>query len=78
MKEEVVRSIDNLGRIVLPAEYRNALGWNCESKVSVTREGSRLVLQTYQGSCYVCGNEEKLTDIHGKHICQNCIDKLNS
>ena len=27
MKEEIVRVMDELGRVVIPAEYRSALGW---------------------------------------------------
>jgi transcriptional pleiotropic regulator of transition state genes len=77
MKAEVVRKMDELGRILIPIEMRNALGWDNESKISISQKGERLILQTYQSSCFVCGSEENLKPIHGKNICQNCIDEIN-
>lgn len=34
MKEEIVRVMDELGRVVIPAEYRSALGWAPSCKLS--------------------------------------------
>ncbi|MDD2361963.1 MAG: AbrB/MazE/SpoVT family DNA-binding domain-containing protein [Oscillospiraceae bacterium] len=76
MKEEIIRKLDDFGRIVLPAEYRNALGWGTESNISITHEGNRLILHTYQGSCFICSNENNLKHIRGKCICKSCIDEL--
>lgn len=78
MKSEIVRKIDELGRIVLPIEMRNALGWDEKAKISVTRAGDRLVLQSFQGSCFICGNENNIRPIHGKFVCQICINELNA
>jgi len=77
MKSEIIRKMDELGRIVVPVEMRNALGWDEETKISISRQGERLILQICQGSCFVCGNEENLKPIHGKYICQKCIDEVS-
>jgi len=77
MKTEVIRKMDELGRILLPIEMRNALGWDNETKISISRQGEQLILQTYQGSCFVCGSEEYLKPIHGKYICQECMNEIN-
>lgn len=76
MKIEIIRRLDELGRIVLPREMRNALDWNEDSKISITRQGNRLILQIFQDGCIVCGNEENIVPIHGKLICQMCIDEI--
>ena len=78
MKAEIVRKVDELGRIVLPSDMRNALGWDEKSKISITKQGNRLILQTFQDSCFVCGNEENIVPIHGKFICQMCIDEITN
>lgn len=75
MKAESVRKIDELGRIALPVEMRNALGWNKESKISIIRQGDGLILQAFQGSSFVCGKEENIVPISGKVICQKCINE---
>lgn len=77
MKSEVVRKMDELGRIIIPIEMRNALGWDGKTKISISRKGERVVLQTYQGSCFVCGSEENLGSVGEKHICRKCVDEIN-
>lgn len=77
MKSESVRRLDELGRIVLPGEMRNALGWDKDTKISVTQDGERLVLQAYSGSCVVCGSEENIRPVKSKFICQSCMDEVN-
>ena len=77
MKAEVVRKIDEFGRIIIPIEMRNALCWDNGTKISISQQGEQLILQTYQSSCFVCGNEDNLKPIRGKNICQNCVDEIN-
>ena len=77
MKSEVARKMDELGRIIIPVDMRNALGWDNETKISICRQGEQLILQTYQGSYFVCGSKDNLKPIHGKNICQNCVDEIN-
>lgn len=77
MRSEVVRKMDKLGRIILPAEMRNALGWDGETNISISRQGEQLVLQNYQGHCFVCGSVVNLKPIHGKYICKKCVDEIN-
>lgn len=76
MSEDVKRKIDELGRIIIPLEMRSALGWNDDTEISVSREGEQLILQTYQGGCLLCGNKKYVRLIHGKFVCQKCIDEL--
>lgn len=76
MKKEIIRKPDDFGRIILSAEYRNALGWGTETSISVTCEENRLILYAYQDSCFICGHESNLKHIHGKCICKSCIDEL--
>jgi transcriptional pleiotropic regulator of transition state genes len=70
MISEKCRKIDELGRIIIPVEMRNALGWNGETKISINREGESVILQTYHDRCFLCGGEENLKSIREKHICQ--------
>ena len=42
-----VRKIDELGRIVLPAEVRKTMGWTEKSDVEIYIEEGRVILETY-------------------------------
>lgn len=48
MKEEIVRVMDELGRVVIPAEYRSALGWAPSCKLSISRQDGQLILRAYE------------------------------
>ncbi|MDP4153374.1 MAG: AbrB/MazE/SpoVT family DNA-binding domain-containing protein [Bacillota bacterium] len=76
MKTDAVRRMDELGRITIPIEMRNALGWDNKTKISISRDGTQLVLDLYEDSCMVCASEENLKEVHGKYICQKCIEEI--
>lgn len=76
MKVKIVREMDELGRIVLPQEIRNALGWGANTKVSVIHKNDRVMLRRYTGSCFVCGSEKDIRAIRNKFICENCIHEM--
>ena len=76
MQHKTVRRIDELGRIVLPQEYRNALAWGEETEVAIIKEGNRLILQANSGSCFLCGSEENLCLAKDRFICKDCISEI--
>ncbi|MGR7908379.1 AbrB/MazE/SpoVT family DNA-binding domain-containing protein [Lysinibacillus capsici] len=44
----IVRSVDNLGRIVIPAELRNVLGIDKQEPLEIFINGDQIILQKYQ------------------------------
>ncbi len=68
------RYIDELGRIVLPAELRTVLGLTSKSKLSIYRDGERIVLTKSHAACKLCGSDEKVNETFA--LCQSCIDKI--
>lgn len=73
----VCKTIDDLGRIVIPKEIRKNLGFDIRSSVELYVEGDSLIVKKAKDSCVFCGSEENLTEYKGKIICQNCITDLN-
>lgn len=53
----MVRVIDVLGRIVIPAEMRKTLGWNIKDAVEFYVDGQCVVLKKYEGAntCMLTG-----------------------
>lgn len=78
MKEEIVRVMDELGRVVIPAEYRSALGWAPSCKLSMSRQDGQLILRAYEDTFLLCGGTENLRFLHGKAVCHRCVDELNN
>jgi len=77
MERTVVRQMDELGRIVLPRDFRNALAWATETKVAIQLDGSKMVLFAEAGLCFLCGSKENLREVKGRYICKACIAELS-
>lgn len=71
----IVRKVDELGRIVLPAEMRRLLELD-KSDVEIFLEGDQIHLQKYSPNCIFCGGREGLVQFEGKSICAQCVDRL--
>ena len=78
---DAVRTIDELGRIVLPIEVRKKLGWEMKDKLSISyADNNAVVLQLaekYPGArCVFCGATEAARTHYGKDICESCLDSI--
>lgn len=71
----IVRKVDNLGRIVLPAEMRRLLDID-KSDVEIFVDGDQVLLRKHSPSCVFCGERKDLTQFEGKNICAACIARL--
>jgi len=76
MQRTVVRQMDELGRIVLPRDFRNALAWKEETKVAIQLDGNRMVLFAEPSLCFLCGGKENLREAKDRYICRACIMEL--
>jgi len=72
----IVRSIDSLGRIVLPIELRRSLDIGPHDRVEILAEEDRLILRKYEPNCCFCGDRRDLRSYSDKLVCRKCIEKL--
>ena len=71
-----IRKIDNLGRIVIPMDFRKALEI-CEwDDLRISLEGNAVTIRKDHDTCTFCGSEKKLTAFGDKFICEACLSKL--
>ena len=77
MKITAVRTLDDLGRIVLPADIRKLNNWTCMTALEVSRcEDGSVIITEAKHRCCVCGEEGELTPIKTKYICSSCALEL--
>ena len=77
MKKEstgIEREVDNLGRIVLPMEFRKKLGIERNSKVLITMNDETVCIKASECICAMCKKQGELNTELG--ICRNCIEKV--
>ncbi len=71
------RRIDQLGRVVVPAELRRMLGMQEGDVISFSARGGELVLRRVEPSCAICGSDTgDLVDLHDKHLCKSCVQEI--
>ncbi len=72
----VARKIDDLGRLVIPSEYRKVLGIKLGDYLDMTLEGNALVLKRLESSCVFCASMDDLTTFRSRTVCKPCTSDL--
>ena len=78
-----MRRLDDVGRITIPRELIQRLGWNTRSKDSkgtplvIEEVGDTVVLKAYKETCLICGIDEGLEKVNDNdYICSGCLEGL--
>lgn len=74
----MTRTVDELGRIVIPKSMRQNLNIADRDEVEIFVEGDRIILRKHTGVCLFCGNSEELTEHMGKKVCAACVRALGN
>lgn len=72
----VERSIDSLGRIVLPKEMRNTLQFNENQVVNIKLFENYIQIEKSKSTCCFCGSTENLDNYKGSPICMKYLKEI--
>ena len=72
----MTRKVDELGRIVLPAEIRQTLDIKNKDALEIFTHEDTIVLKKYAPGCIFCNEMQDLVDFDGRFICPSCLEKL--
>ena len=72
------RKLDELGRLVIPMEFRKTLGWGKGVRLNMNIEGERVIVTKSATCCSLCGASMNLKGVKGVKMCQSCIDDIKS
>ncbi len=72
----ILRSVDELGRIVLPKSMRQSLDIAERDQLEIYTEGDRIILRKYQPACIFCDRTEGIVIFNGKRVCRDCLSEL--
>jgi transcriptional pleiotropic regulator of transition state genes len=72
----MARKIDELGRLVLPAEIRRRFGLREGSYLEIQVDDNKIVLSKIDDSCVFCGTKGQLRQFRDQHVCVACHDQL--
>jgi transcriptional pleiotropic regulator of transition state genes len=68
----VARKMDQLGRVVLPAEVRREFGIQPGDLVEIAVDAGVIVLSKVEDRCVFCASEQSLIEYAGKLVCDDC------
>ena len=77
----IVRSIDSLGRVVLPKELRTTYDITPDTPLEIFTDGDSIIMRKYhaQGSCVFCGEvDSNAVQYEGYCICSACRRKIGA
>ncbi len=72
----MARKVDQLGRVVLPAELRRLFDINEGDFLEIEVDEGRIVLTKVEERCVFCGTALDLRTYQGRKVCQGCIVRL--
>lgn len=72
----IPRRIDELGRVVIPAELRRALDISEHDLIEIIAEEDRIILQKYSDRDIFTGERENLIDYCGKKVSRQSIIEM--
>ena len=76
MDTGIVRKIDDLGRIVLPAETRRLFSIHEGDQLAISVEGDNIIIRKLEDTCTFCGSTKDVTPFKGKGICARCRPQI--
>lgn len=72
----VSRKVDDLGRIVLPAELRKSFDIREGDHVDIAVEDDRIILSKRRNTCTFCGSDDGLRNYREHLVCGSCLAEL--
>ena len=72
----VARKVDQLGRVVLPAEVRRHFDISPGDLIEIAVESDAILLTKVENRCVFCGETASLSEFSGKLVCGECVSRL--
>ena len=72
----IVRKLDPLGRIVIPAEIRKVLGIGEGDSLEIAKSDNGIVLRKYSKGCIFCGSDQNIFEFREVLVCKECKKTL--
>lgn len=81
MKNYNIRTVDGLGRVVIPIDLRNKLAIEERDEIEFFEmaDGIYLKKRIINKECVLCRTTENVNhEVNGYHLCQSCIEKVKN
>jgi transcriptional pleiotropic regulator of transition state genes len=77
MDAGIARKIDDLGRVVIPAEMRRLFHIHEGDTLLIGVDGDAIVVRKLEATCTFCGSTDDVEPFKGKGVCATCRKELS-
>lgn len=74
----MVRKIDDLGRVVVPAETRRLFNIHEGDELAISVEDDAIVIRKLEAVCVFCGSSDDVAAFRGRGVCGRCRSELEA
>ena len=74
--ENIIRTVDPLGRVMLPKSLRESMNIDADDTVEVSLNGKCIHVRRFDPTCVICGETGAEYTFKNKGICANCLDDV--
>ena len=71
-----IRNMDNLGRVVVPKEYRRSMNLRDDDPMEVLLTSEGVLVRKVPEDCAICGGRDQLLEINNHYVCRHCADEI--
>ena len=68
----MVRKIDDLGRIVIPAETRRLFRIREGDPLAISVQEDAILIRKLEATCVFCGSVDEVRNFRGRGLCGEC------
>lgn len=72
----MVRKIDDLGRVVVPAETRRLFNIHEGDELAISVESDAIVIRKLEAVCVFCGESADVSAFRSRGVCAKCKTDL--
>lgn len=72
------KELDIAGRIVISKDIRKHFDLTPGDMLLVNADDECITIRKAEDTCVFCKTTENLREFNGKHICKDCLDKINA
>ena len=73
---DAIRTVDELGRIIIPKAVRDSLSIDVGDQFEMVANGTQLILVRHMPKCSVCDYDDNVQKLNRAYLCEECREKL--
>ncbi len=77
-KDYSIRTIDSVGRIVIPMDLRKALDIHEWDELRIYRDHDHIIVEKNNPVCIFCGSGKDLIFYKEKYVCKKCLKGIQA